>query len=266
MWFRSRRHPASPGSSEPSTLTNVDVGASTAVGGRADNQDRCHAARALVVVSDGMGGHRGGARAAELSVDAVVDALDESDPARTPSARLTEAFRRANEAVRAARTTDLELQEMGATLLAAIPTAAAVDASAWLVGHVGDSRAFVVRATEVATITVDHNRAAELVAAGVISEDRAATHPGRHLLVRAVGPDPTVDVDLVDVDLLAGDALVLASDGLTGPIDVAEIGTVVRSARTAARAAADLVDAAVSRGATDNVTVVVVRQVPSSAG
>jgi protein phosphatase len=266
MRIRRRRttRPDRPAAARPSDIdADVDVGSATAVGRRADNQDRCFVDAGLAVVSDGMGGYRGGARAAALSVDAVVATIGSrsSDDAR---ATLLDAFAAANAAVRSVRVAEREVGEMGATLTAALVTDATDGASRWLVAHVGDSPAFLVTAESSAAVTTDHTRSAELVAAGVLTDAQAATHPGRHLLLRAIGPDPTVEVDLVDVALRRADALILGTDGLSGTLDAAEIGAIVRAEASAAAAATALVSTAVERGATDNVTAVVIRQVASS--
>lgn len=241
-----------------------DVGSASAVGGRTENQDRCFTSRHLVMVSDGMGGYRGGARAAELSVHAAALVLEEAaDPARAAE-RVIEAFSRANDAVREGRAGDAELSQMGATLTVAVAVDWTQDTSRWLIGHVGDSPAYRVTAETTTALTVDHTTPAQLLAAGVLTEAQAATHHTRHMLLRAIGAEPTIDVELTTVVLHTGETLLLASDGLSGTLSAAAVGTIVQPARSASDAARALVDAAVSAGAADNVTAVVVRQVASS--
>lgn len=261
MRFRRPRSKAPVPAAAP-----ADLGAATALGRRAENQDRWFVGPGLALVSDGMGGHRGGALAAELTVAAVAAALDGRAPGGARSTTdLLDAFDRANAAVRAVRDEQVEVAEMGATLTVALLTDTAPERSRWSIAHVGDSPAFHVSADATTVLTADHTPAAELVALGVLTEAQAAGHPTRHQLLRAIGPDPILEVDLAEVDLVAGDALVLASDGLSGTIAADEIGAIVRSAASAATAAEALVEAAVAGGASDNVTAVVVRQVPSSA-
>jgi PPM family protein phosphatase len=127
------------------------------------------------------------------------------------------------------------------------------------VAGVGDSPAWLVTGERVTRIPDDDNAAAELVRAGVISRDEARTHPGRHLITRAMGSAEVVTPEVAHVALFPGDALVLASDGL-GVLGEADIGRIVRAAAGADTAAQRLVDAALDAGSTDNVTAAVVRQ------
>jgi serine/threonine protein phosphatase PrpC len=240
----------------------IDVGWATATGGRADNQDRCRAAPTWAVVSDGAGGHRGGARAAELVVAAAEGVLE-----RSGRSTVDLVVERANTAVRAARAADPSVAAMAATLTLALAVDLAPDRSRWLVANVGDSPAWRVT-TEASAhrLTRDHNVAAELQRAGALSADEAREHPGRHHITRAIGIEPTALADVVEIELAAGDALVLASDGLEvlGPPTLARLlaGATAGTA-TAHQSAELLVEAALQAQARDNVTVVVLRHLPS---
>ncbi|HEY8526264.1 MAG TPA: PP2C family serine/threonine-protein phosphatase [Acidimicrobiales bacterium] len=124
--------------------TGVDAGAATATGPRPDNQDRVAVAPGWAIVSDGVGGHAGGGRAAQLTVDTVIATLE---AAGSPSPEVLErAVAAANEAVRAGRRADPEVADMGATLTVAVVAAMGPDESRWLIASVGDSPAWVVRA------------------------------------------------------------------------------------------------------------------------
>jgi serine/threonine protein phosphatase PrpC len=161
----------------------VDAACATSVGGRTENQDRYALAPGLAVVSDGVGGHAGGGRAAELTVRAVQEALAGQDgrAIAVDEATLVEAFRRANDAVRQGRRDDPSVATMGATLALAAVTAADPLAaeSWWLVANVGDSPAWLVTPERAVRVTRDHTLAAELVRAGALSADAADRHPGR---------------------------------------------------------------------------------------
>ncbi len=148
---------------------------------------------------------------------------------------------------------------MAATLTLGVLAADRAGGSLWLVAGVGDSPAWLVTAERITRVTDDDNAAAELVRAGVISQAEARTHPGRHMITRAMGSAEAVPPDVAHVALFPGDALVLASDGID-VLDDADIGRIVRSAAGADAAAQRLVDAALDAGSTDNVTAVVVRQ------
>lgn len=232
-----------------------DIGAETALGGRPDNQDRSEHGGSWVVLSDGMGGYAGGARAAELTVAAAASALKR--PTRDPASAVVEAIRLANAAVRRGRRDDPAVAEMGATVTVAMAAAG----EGWLVANLGDSPAWVVRAGETELVTEAHNVAGEMVRQGVLDPSEADRHPGSHVLLRGAGldDDPRPFVRLVTV--AAGERLVVASDGLAGGLDATGLHRLLGppQAGSAAEDARLLVDAAVAGGATDNVTVVVIR-------
>jgi serine/threonine protein phosphatase PrpC len=239
----------------------IDIGTATAVGGRADNQDRLAVGPTWAVVSDGAGGHAGGARAAELAVAAMADGLRALD--RTPDpALLADLVAGANAAVHDARAEDAAVATMAATLTAAVATAISADGSRWLLANVGDSPAWRAAASDLSRVTREHNVAAELLRAGALSPEAARSHPGRHLITRAMGAAAAVEADIAEVALAPGDALVLASDGIE-VLEPTELLGVLEGAADAQEAADRLVGAAVARGAPDNVTAVVVRHLPS---
>ena len=224
-----------------------DLGGASATGHRPENQDRWAIANdgRWAVVSDGVGGAAGGAEAAELAVAAASEVLDAGGP-------VVEAFVAAHSAVCAAQSLQDGLGRMAATLT----IAARLDAS-WLVGGAGDSPAFLFGRT-ARRLLVPHTFAESLVAAGAISREEGARHPGRHAITRGIGHRSSSTPDVVEVSLARGDAIVLASDGvevLTG----SEMQGVVNGASTAPDAANDLVRAALAAGARDNVTAVVIR-------
>ncbi len=221
-----------------------------------------------------MGGHAGGSQAAQLTVDTVLGLLTGlADP--PGPAELAAAVSRANDAVRAGRHADPEVASMGATVIVAAaqgPDPLATDpgersgARRWLVAHVGDSPGWLVGAAGAFRLTHDHTLAAELVRSGALAAEAADMHPGRHMLVRAIGSEAHVEPDLVRVELGAGDALVLASDGLSDVLDGEAIRQVVAATATAEDAARALVEASLAAGTRDNVTTVVVRRLASSPG
>jgi PPM family protein phosphatase len=281
----------------------VASGTATAVGGRADNQDRAAASSWWAVVSDGVGGHAGGDRAAELTVAAVVATVDPVAAGAGGSAgagggggtggeggaatatgdrtgpgdhtgaggrgavdeRLVQAaVDAANDAVRAGRLADPSVAAMGATVTIAVARSIRPDESWWLVSSAGDSPAWRVTTAEATQLTRDHTLAAELLRTGAITPEEAATHPGRNVIVRSIGPEEQVDADTTAVALAPGEALVLASDGLTDVMDAADVHEIVTATPGASEAAQRLVDEAVRRGTTDNVTVAVLRHVAVS--
>lgn len=235
----------------------VDAGSATATGLRPENQDRVAVSTGWAVVSDGAGGHRGGALAAQLALDAAVSRI-EAAGATVDGALVQRALDDAHRAVRARQAEDDDVATMAATLTLAVAASAGADGSTWFVANVGDSPAWSLASGRLTRLSEEHNLAAELVRTGAISRDEARTHPGRHIITLAIGGDAAVTAAPMAVELHGGDALVLASDGVE-VLDESTIVEVVPEAPSAAQAARRLVDAALVRGATDNVTVAVVR-------
>jgi protein phosphatase len=201
----------------------------------------------LVAVADGMGGHRGGEVASATALDALYTALSGSD-------EIGEAIGVANDTVYERSTIDDGLRGMGTTLTAGIFD----PRGTFTVGHVGDSRAYLLRDGELTRITTDHSLVEELVAAGELTEEEAELDPRRSQITRALGLEPGVEVDLYPVELEAGDRLLLCSDGLTTMLHEAEIAALLEEENDPERAAQQLVEAANAAGGVDNITVLVV--------
>jgi protein phosphatase len=205
---------------------------------------------AVFVVADGMGGHAAGEVASRLAVEAVLQTWVGGNVSR-PGQALRSASRSANTAVFAA-SMDRECRGMGTTLV----TLAIVDGQAFLT-NVGDSRAYHVRSGVCTQLTVDHSRVGEMLRMRLITAEQAANHPARSMLTRSLGAEPTVQVDLVRSRISPGDAFVLCSDGLWDLVSRNEIASALAEP-TAEQSAQLLVDAALQRGAPDNVTAIVV--------
>lgn len=148
---------------------------------------------------------------------------------------------------------------MGSTL-----TALAVSGREVAIGHVGDSRCYLVRQGQAAQLTADHSRVGEMLRMRLITAEQAARHPARSMLTRSLGTDPTVQADLIRHPAEIGDTYVLCSDGLWDSVGRAEIAEIVAGdteagTAAAAQATAALIELALKRDAPDNVTVVVIR-------
>lgn len=226
---------------------------------RSANEDRMGFTRTpfgnVYVVSDGMGGYRGGALAAELTVNTLQQRLGalSPEPASYPD-RVREAFAAANQAVFDRRHAgDPETRNMGATGVVLVTAGARA-----LVGHVGDSRAYLMqhRGRRLQQLTRDHTRVQKLVDAGMLTLAQAADHPEASVLDRAIGHQPTVEVDVSGwIDLKPRDMILLCSDGLSGYVEDAQIEQVLRSRGSPQELADKLVDLALRKGGEDNVTV-----------
>jgi protein phosphatase len=219
---------------------------------RANNEDAflIDDDHSLYAVADGMGGHRGGEVASRTAIEALRAAFA-SDNELAPSIEL------ANTAVRTRAAGDPNLEGMGTTV-----TALTVSGPReLLIGHVGDSRAYLLRDGELSRVTEDHSLVEELVREGRLTPEQAEAHPQRAIVTRALGVDDDVDVALYRVPVAAGDRLLLSSDGLSDMLRDREIESIARNEPDPQRAAEALVHAANVAGGHDNITVVVVEVV-----
>jgi protein phosphatase len=194
----------------------------------------------------------GGARAGEVASNLAASALQTGEPAGNGKERVVALIQAANRSVYERSTHDAEVAGMGTTM-----TVALVEDGTVTFGHVGDSRAYVLRDGALEQLTDDHSLVAELVRGGKLSAEEAEHHPQRSVITRALGTDPDVDVDTFAVDAHEGDVFVLCSDGLTDMIADDEIGEVLSANRESlADAAKELVRRANKAGGQDNITIV----------
>ncbi len=212
----------------------ISTGGATHVGMvRTNNEDsyRIISPLNLYVLADGMGGEAHGEVASALAVETVVKhcvegeenpsapLLDEPNPGLNPkSQRLLSAIRLANQKVFQSAREHSEQQGMGATL-----TAAWIDGMQLSVGHVGDSRLYLLRTGQLQQLTSDHSLVAEQVRRGILSASEAEQSNLQSVLLRALGTQPEVEVDIEQVPLFPGDVLLLCSDGLTRMVTEPEI-------------------------------------------
>ncbi|MGZ4690018.1 MAG: Stp1/IreP family PP2C-type Ser/Thr phosphatase [Acidimicrobiia bacterium] len=200
----------------------------------------------LFAVADGMGGHRAGEVASATALEALRAAV-------ASGTGIGDAITSANAAVHGKASDDVELHGMGTTLTAIVP-----DGNGVLIGHVGDSRAYLLRDGELRQLTTDHSLVEELVREGRLTEEQAAVHPQRSIITRALGVEGNVEVDVYPVALQPGDRLMLCSDGLTTMVRPNDIAAVLRQESDPTRAANLLVDAANAAGGEDNITTIVI--------
>jgi len=216
---------------------------------RRRNEDAYVVAPPLFAVADGMGG----AQAGEVASKLAAAALSDTDAGSlTGTERVTSLFQEANRRVYERSAADPTVSGMGTTM-----TVALVEADEVVIGHVGDSRAYLLRDGRIEQLTDDHSLVAELMKSGKLSAEEAETHPQRAVITRALGTDPDVDVDAFAVHAQAGDLFLICSDGLTTMVDDEEILALLeRHHGDLPRAAKALVAAANKHGGEDNVTVV----------
>jgi protein phosphatase len=203
--------------------------------------------RALFAVADGMGGHRGGEVASHTAIEALRAAF-------ANGAALHDAIGRANVAVLERAAADAELAGMGTTMTAVV----ALGGRQLLIGHVGDSRAYLLHDGSLHRATDDHSLVEEMVREGRLTPEQAESHPQRAIVTRALGVDEELAVDLYTLDVAEGDRVVLCSDGLTTMVRERDIERMARTEPDPQRLADALVAAANAAGGEDNITVVVI--------
>ncbi|MBV5337315.1 MAG: Stp1/IreP family PP2C-type Ser/Thr phosphatase, partial [Deltaproteobacteria bacterium] len=217
----------------------------------------------LYAVADGMGGHKGGEYASRICLDTMRDYLlmaakghaplvGDRDAAHSEAVNLLgSAVRFANRAVFEAAFSKPEWLGMGTTIVALTVNDAKVS-----LAHVGDSRAYLLRQGTFQQITQDHSWVEEQVRAGLMSRDEALFAKGRNVLTRAIGQEEVVLVDLNELELQAGDRLLLCSDGLYGMVADEEIAALISVAKNPEEACRELVACANGRGGRDNISVI----------
>jgi PPM family protein phosphatase len=218
---------------------------------RRGNEDSSLARAPLFVIADGMGG----AQAGEVASQVAVREFEQGLPGDGSSEeRLSEAVQRANAEIYELSHTDASRAGMGTTL-----TAAYLDQDHVAIAHVGDSRAYLLRDGELARLTEDHSLVEELLKKGKLSEEEALEHPQRSVITRAVGIEPTVEVDTWSYAVRPGDVILLCSDGLTDMLAESAVQRVLVESATLRSAAERLIAEANDAGGRDNITVILFR-------
>jgi PPM family protein phosphatase len=219
---------------------------------RRRNEDNYVVAPPLFAVADGMGGAQAGEVASRLAASALEagdsDGLQGLD-------RIDALIQEANRRIYDRASTDPTASGMGTTM-----TVALVEGMTVAIGHVGDSRAYLVRGEQMEQLTDDHSLVNELLKSGRLSEEEAHVHPQRSVITRAVGTDPDVDVDGFTIEAEEDDVFLLCSDGLTDMVEDEEILELVHTHRDDLdKAVKSLVAAANRVGGEDNITAVAFR-------
>jgi len=212
--------------------------------------------QAVFIVADGMGGHAAGEVASEMAVRIIaqqlgdVRGLDEN----SASHQIREAIREANAQIFDRTLTEHDKRGMGTTA-----TALVLMGPRYLIGQVGDSRAYLLRNGKLVQLTKDHSYVQEQVDAGYLTPEDARTHPYSNVITRCVGANEDVVPDTYLGTLRVGDVFLLASDGLTGMIDDPRLHELLDSSRDPQELSDKLVAEANRLGGLDNITVIVVR-------
>jgi protein phosphatase len=225
---------------------------------RHTNEDRFYESAPMFAVADGMGGARSGEVASQIAVD---EFTQHEGADGSPEDRLANIARAANRKIYDLARSDESHAGMGTTL-----TAALVGENEISLGHVGDSRAYRFRDDELERLTQDHSLVEELMRMGKLSAEDAEVDPRRSIITRALGPEPTVDVETFTYPAKDGDVYLLCSDGLTGMVTEERMAEILRARSSLQQAAKQLVDEANAGGGKDNITVVLFKLVDEASG
>lgn len=223
---------------------------------RNNNQDYVLSFRSskytLLVVADGMGGHNAGEVASKLAATTIRDFVFEKYNSYDDKEDLIrDAIIKSNSIIFSEQNENEALKGMGTTT-----TCCMLCGNDMFIGHVGDSRAYLVNSEGIRKITTDHSFVQELIKNGSITEDEAQNHPQRNLITRSVGTEEHVVVDTLTEKLQEKDIIMICSDGLTNYIKNEEICNIVLNRKI--EAVDELVHLANERGGSDNISVIIV--------
>lgn len=242
------------------TAERTDIGRIRSV-----NEDRAVVlpkvgAMVIAVVADGMGGHQAGDIASQMTIEKIREELSNLSPEATLEEQkeaIRLAVEAANQEVFRHASERAHLHGMGTTVVVTIALPEHL-----VIGHIGDSRAYLAGKEKLVQLTEDHSLVNELVRNGQITQEEAEHHPRRNVLLRALGTDTRALVDIHDYLWEQDDILLICSDGLSSLVDSAELYAILRSSSPLDMKVNDLVDKALEAGGDDNITVVLIENKP----
>jgi protein phosphatase len=245
--------PHAKGSPAFELATLSDIGSE-----RANNEDSCGslvdgALSALLAVADGVGGYEGGELASQLAIEVTLKSYAESPASWGALKRLHRAVQQANIEIHDRTLVVPELRRMATTI-----TAVVIDGGELFAAHVGDTRLYLIRGDRMTQLTKDHTLVGDRLRLGLLSAERARTHPDRSTLTRSVGPELIVAVDKITMPLAQGDVLLLCTDGLYNVLEEGDMHALIYGA-DASTAVKRLIEAANTKGTIDNLTAGVLR-------
>lgn len=213
----------------------------------------------LLMVADGMGGHNAGEVASMIAVKSITDYIKlniKNDDGEKTAEVINQAIQKANTDIYDESIQNQSYSGMGTTVTCAI-----VCNDIICIGHVGDSRAYILKGGKLRKITNDHSLVAELVKNGTITEAEAMHHPQKNIITRALGIENQVEVDIEKVGCAPGDIFLLCTDGLTNMLEEEKIEGILNNMKNPTEAAKKLIDEANDAGGYDNITVVIGREI-----
>ena len=211
----------------------------------------------IFIVADGMGGHNAGDFASRYAVETIVGEVKASFE-KNPTIILGKAIDKANACIRQKAGGDKTLMGMGTTIVIATCIGKYLE-----VANVGDSRLYLVN-DRIEQVTIDHSLVEEMIQRGGIDRSSARNHPDKNIITRALGARNTIEADFFNLELEAGDIVLLCSDGLTNMVEDEDIRRVLKSGRDLKERAETLVQMANDNGGKDNISVIIIE--PSADG
>ena len=205
----------------------------------------------IFIVADGMGGHNAGDFASRYAVETIVGEVKASFE-KNPTIILGKAIDKANACIRQKAGGDKTLMGMGTTIVIATCIGKYLE-----VANVGDSRLYLVN-DRIEQVTIDHSLVEEMIQRGGIDRRSARNHPDKNIITRALGARNTIEADFFNLELEAGDIVLLCSDGLTNMVEDEDIRRVLKSGRDLKERAETLVQMANDNGGKDNISVIII--------
>lgn len=203
----------------------------------------------LLIVADGMGGHKAGEYASRFATEVVKEEIVQSRE-ESPEAMLTQAIITANQKLREEAEQDQRLHGMGTTLV----VATIIEKTLYF-ANVGDSRLYLIN-NGIKQLSKDHSLVQEMVRLGGINQEEAKHHPDKNIITRAVGGREKVEVDFFEYRLKIGDTILMCTDGLSNMVEDEEILGIVRRSRDVVEAVEQLIESAKEHGGSDNIGVI----------
>lgn len=246
------------------TAQKTDIGRTRVV-----NEDRaivvnCADGLTVAVVADGMGGHRAGDTASQLTIETLqseLSCLSGSLSSEECKAMLKKAIEKANDKVYQAAMSDEQYHGMGTTIVLAAATEEELH-----IAHIGDSRAYKLSGERIIQLTEDHSLVNELVKSGQITEEDALHHPRRNVLTRALGTEKHVQADIHHYEWSRNDLLLLCSDGLSSHVEPEQMTQILLRDTDLDEKAEHLIQLALDAGGDDNITVILLANDQEDSG
>jgi serine/threonine protein phosphatase PrpC len=218
----------------------------------------------LAIVADGMGGHQAGDIASQMAIEVIqehLQTLDKEMSVDSCKAAIQTAIEKANQTIYQFAQSREQYHGMGTTVVAIL-----ANQEFMAIGHIGDSRAYLVTADKITQLTEDHSLVTELLRSGQITAEEANHHPRRNVLTRALGTDANVEVEVGHYKWNEHDTILMCSDGLSGQLDNHLIFSILHMEQDLNWKAEQLVSDALQAGGDDNISVVLLENEPGLRG